>query len=111
MSEKGENGGLKLNTSYSCLRYPLEVETMKIKQKRSKNDENGSHQKRDSINRGWQDNLPSTVGDEDGRKVETRDLPQTVGFVLSLDYSQGCLELKKEKQSWASNWGLVKAID
>ncbi|KAI5653427.1 hypothetical protein M9H77_30614 [Catharanthus roseus] len=28
-----------------------------------------------------------------------------------LDYSQGCLELKKEEQSRTANWGLIGAID
>ncbi|KAI5681742.1 hypothetical protein M9H77_02970 [Catharanthus roseus] len=32
-------------------------------------------------------------------------------FLFLLDYSQGCLELKKEEQSRATNWGLIEAID
>ncbi|KAI5650195.1 hypothetical protein M9H77_36200 [Catharanthus roseus] len=32
-------------------------------------------------------------------------------IIVRLDYSQGCLELKKEEQSRATNWGLIKAID
>ncbi|KAI5681027.1 hypothetical protein M9H77_02254 [Catharanthus roseus] len=90
---------------------------------------------------GWQGNIPSMAGAEDGRTSVTRDLPQTVGLTLlsaigsagkgssnafqtrclpiafvcnlivaGLDYSQGCLELKKEEQSRATNWGLIGAI-
>ncbi|KAI5680901.1 hypothetical protein M9H77_02128 [Catharanthus roseus] len=32
-------------------------------------------------------------------------------IVVRLDYSQGCLELKKKEQSRATNWGLFGAID
>ncbi|KAI5652317.1 hypothetical protein M9H77_29504 [Catharanthus roseus] len=32
-------------------------------------------------------------------------------IVTRLDYSQGCLELKKKEQSKAANWGLIEAID
>ncbi|KAI5650141.1 hypothetical protein M9H77_36146 [Catharanthus roseus] len=32
-------------------------------------------------------------------------------IVARLDYLQGCLELKKEEQSRATNWGLIGAID
>ncbi|KAI5652445.1 hypothetical protein M9H77_29632 [Catharanthus roseus] len=32
-------------------------------------------------------------------------------IVVRLHYSQGCLELKKEEQSRATNWGLIGAID
>ncbi|KAI5657894.1 hypothetical protein M9H77_26687 [Catharanthus roseus] len=57
--------------------------------------------------------LPSPIGAEDQRHWQDRDLPWTVGLILSfaVDYSQGCLELKKEEQSRATSWGLIGPID
>ncbi|KAI5668385.1 hypothetical protein M9H77_18238 [Catharanthus roseus] len=109
MSEKSENA--KYFSFLSM--YPSEIETMKRKQKRSENDEIGSRRQKDRTYRGWQGNLPSIVGAEDGWERATRDLPWTVGLTLPsvVDYSQGCLELKKEEQSRATNWGLIGSID
>ncbi|KAI5658122.1 hypothetical protein M9H77_26915 [Catharanthus roseus] len=56
--------------------------------------------------------LPSPIGAKDQRHWRDRDLSQTVGLTLpsAVDYSHGCLELKKEEQSRATNWGLIGAI-
>ncbi|KAI5672430.1 hypothetical protein M9H77_12794 [Catharanthus roseus] len=81
----------------------------------SENDENVSRWQKDSTYRGWQGNLPLIVGAEDGRAAVSQDLPRTVGLTLyvgsRLDNSQGCLELRKEEPSRATDWGLTEAID
>ncbi|KAI5675549.1 hypothetical protein M9H77_06499 [Catharanthus roseus] len=76
---------------------------------------NESRRQKAETFRAWQGHLPSMVGAKDGRVSVTRDLPQLVGltqyFSNSIDYSQGYLELKKEEQSRATDWGLIGAID
>ncbi|KAI5649901.1 hypothetical protein M9H77_35906 [Catharanthus roseus] len=93
------------------MKYPREVETMKRKQKQSKNDKNRANFKfcaRFTF-------LESRIEDFDSIfQSLTCCLP--IAFVCNLtvarlDYLQGYLELKKEEQSRATNWGLIGEID
>ncbi|KAI5650397.1 hypothetical protein M9H77_36402 [Catharanthus roseus] len=71
--------------------------------------------------------LPLLVGAEEPKDQGNRDLSRTVRLALTLvvegackgvqaliqdfDLQLGCLELKREEQSWATNWGLIGALD
>ncbi|KAI5664042.1 hypothetical protein M9H77_23365 [Catharanthus roseus] len=115
------------------MKYPLEVETMKRKRKWSENDKNESRWQKDRANHEWWGIQPSIVGAKDNFKfcarftfldsrIEDFDsrfrsstfcLP--IAFLVNLsvarlDYLQSCLELKRDEQSWATDWGLIGTI-
>ncbi|KAI5675975.1 hypothetical protein M9H77_06925 [Catharanthus roseus] len=60
----------------------------------------------------WIQELKTYFQDFDIQLGDLKDeLGRRSGFNCGFDYSQGCLELKKEEQSRETNWGLIWAID